>query len=211
MEDYFLFLVITLIWSYLNVAYKNAYLLIGYLLLIIGLNMLMSIAKLKCGGNPLNVLSPWIMFLAIVYVLEDGKMLAVFENTFGNAWLYFSNAEQDIQTSVLTEALNKKIDVQGVQVVSNSILSKANLRNIDSFIGEWGKLGLTLDVDKVHRILSIKECISKTIWYVLTGVFVLSVINMNISTMNALCGSSDTKIRLKPDEDEEAKLVNIYD
>jgi hypothetical protein len=173
--------------------------------------MLMSIAKLKCGGNPLNVLSPWIMFLAVVYVLEDGKMLAVFENTFGNAWLYFSGAEQELQTSIITEALNKKINIQGIQVVSDSVLSKANIRNINTFMNEWGKLGLTLDATKVERILSIKESISKTIWYVLTGVFVLSVINMNISTMNALCGSSDTKILLKPDEEEEVKLVNIYD
>jgi hypothetical protein len=215
MEDYTLFIVVTIAWMIGTIMLyeKRFMVLIGYIGASILLASFVGYRNLKCDSNLTGIFAPWIIFLTLTYMLESGYLLTVFENTFGNLWLYLGKAEKPLQESMIKEALKNKIPIQGLSVISDSILSKVNLRNFKTYLSEWGSLGLTLDKDQVEGILRTKEIVSKFVWFLLTGVFVISIINMNVSSMNMRCGveKGDVQVWTREEEQEESKLMSVFD
>lgn len=215
MEDYILFLIVTIAWlvATMMMYQKRFLILIGYIIVSILIATFVSYKNLNCEANITGILAPWVIFISMVYMLESNLLLPVFENTFGNLWLYLSKAEQPVQEDMIKDAIKNTIPIQGLTVVSDSILSKVNLRNFETYLNEWKGYRLNIDPKALEPILQKKEVISKFVWLLLTGVFVLSIINMNVSNMNMRCGAEkgDVKLWVKQEEEEESRMVNIFD
>ena len=215
MEDYLLFLIVTIAWlvGTMMMYEKRFMILIGYIVAAILISFIVAYRNLRCESNLTGVFAPWVIFISMVYMLESKLLLPVFENTFGNLWLFLSKAEQPIQEDLIKDALKRSIPIQGLTVVSDSILSKVNLRNFTQYLKEWEAIGLNIDAGVFEPILQKKEVISKFVWLLLTGVFVLSIINMNVSNLNMRCGAEkgDIQIWAKEEATEESRMVNIYD
>jgi hypothetical protein len=215
MEDFLFFLIVTIIWlvATMMMYEKRFLILIGYVVVSILIGTIVAYRSLRCEGNLTGIIAPWVIFISMIYMLESKLLLPVFENTFGNLWLYLSKAEEPIQDDIIRNAIKDKIPISGLTVVSDSILSKVNLRNFEEYLNEWKGIGINVEPDVFKPILQKKEIISKFVWLLLTGVFVLSIINMNISNMNMRCGAEKGDVRLwvKQEEEEESRMVNIYD
>jgi hypothetical protein len=215
MEDYLLFLIATIAWlvATMMMYEKRFMILIGYIIVAIFISFFVAYRNLRCEANITGIIAPWVIFISMVYMLESKLLLPVFENTFGNLWLFLSKAEQPIQEDLIKDALKRSIPIQGLTVVSDSILSKVNLRNFTQYLNEWKAIGLNIDPEVFQPILQKKEVISKFVWLLLTGVFVLSIINMNVSNLNMRCGAEkgDIQIWTKEEQTEESRMVNIYD
>lgn len=215
MEDYLLFLIATIAWlvATMMMYEKRFLILIGYMVVSILIATFVAYRNLNCEANITGILAPWVIFISMIYMLENNLLLPVFENTFGNLWLYLSKAEQPVQDDMIRNAIKNKIPIQGLTIVSDSILSKVNLRNFKEYLNEWTKLELNVDPKVFEPILQKKEIISKFVWLLLTGAFVLSIINMNVSNMNMRCGADkgDVQLWVKQEEEEQSRMVNIYD
>lgn len=215
MEDYLLFLIVTIAWlvGTMMMYQKRFFILIGYIVVSILIASFVAYKNLRCDSNITGILAPWVIFISMVYMLESNLLLPVFENTFGNLWLYLSKAEQPVQEDMIKDAIKNTIPIQGLTIVSDSILSKVNLRNFKTYLEEWKEFKLNIDPKIIEPILQKKEIISKFVWLLLTGVFVLSIINMNVSNLNMRCGAEkgDVKLWVKQEEEEESRMVNIFD
>jgi hypothetical protein len=207
---------------------KNYTLLIyGYLFFSIISNFFLNLnltsllcGKIQFGSSVIYTFIPWfVIFTSLIFLLKNFPgWLSPFSNTIGYGITILLGIK-DIMNSILIvpdnnkSASDSKVKEALLKITSDKsiLINEITPENFTDFVSSMSPLigpDKKIYIDKLYNLVRVKNIIGELVWYILTGLLIISISYNNILNTTCKKNISDMKLTMRNNNKQKEEEYN---